>query len=189
MQLNHAPVSHAPVSLCPQNGFTLLEVMVATFILAIGLLGIAGLHIVSLENTNGAYLRSQALMLSQDIVERMRSNPQQVAAGAFNQLNSNDINTTIDQSCLSATTGCSYQQLATIDIAQWAQAIKTVNQSNVKQLLPNAVATVTKNSNGINFFDIKIEWQTKRWQHDEASERAFRRVNAKASYQVQVVIN
>jgi type IV pilus assembly protein PilV len=56
------------------RGFTLLEVLVALTILSIGLLGIAGLMMVSLKNNQSAVYRSQAAWLAYDIVDRMRAN-------------------------------------------------------------------------------------------------------------------
>ena len=57
-----------------QRGFTLLEVLIAVMLLAVGLLGLAGLQAVSLRNNHSAYLRSQATMLTYDIIDSMRTN-------------------------------------------------------------------------------------------------------------------
>ncbi len=58
---------------CPrQRGFTLIEVMIAVLVLSIGLLGLAGLQVTALRNNQTAFLRTQAAILSGDIIERMR---------------------------------------------------------------------------------------------------------------------
>jgi type IV pilus assembly protein PilV len=57
-----------------QSGFTLVEVLVALVILAIGLLGVAGLQNRSLSGNQGALYRSQAVLYANDIIERMRVN-------------------------------------------------------------------------------------------------------------------
>jgi len=57
-----------------QSGFTLVEVLVALVILAIGLLGVAGLQNRSLSGNQGALYRSQAVLFANDIIERMRVN-------------------------------------------------------------------------------------------------------------------
>ncbi len=54
------------------EGFSLVEVLVGLIILAIGLLGLAGLQMQALRNNNSAYLRSQATILAYDIMDRMR---------------------------------------------------------------------------------------------------------------------
>lgn len=67
-----------------QHGFTMLEVLVSMIVIALGLLGYAGLQAAALKNSNTAYLRSQATMLSHDIVERMRANRAVALAGNYN---------------------------------------------------------------------------------------------------------
>ncbi|MEE9358331.1 MAG: type IV pilus modification protein PilV [Sedimenticolaceae bacterium] len=57
-----------------QKGFTLLEVLIAALVLSLGLLGTAGMQIISLKNTNSAYQRAQATQLAYDIIDRMRAN-------------------------------------------------------------------------------------------------------------------
>lgn len=64
-------------------GFSLIEVLVAVVILAIGLLGIAGLQATSIRNNNSAYLRSQATILAYDIIERMRANNTLAKNGSY----------------------------------------------------------------------------------------------------------
>jgi type IV pilus assembly protein PilV len=63
-----------------QRGVTLLEVLVSILVLSIGLLGYAGLQMISLKNNNSAYQRSQATLLTNDIVDRMRANMPNLAS-------------------------------------------------------------------------------------------------------------
>lgn len=55
-----------------ERGFTLLEALVAMLILAVGLLGLAGLQTQGLRFNTDAYVRSQATFLAYDVIERMR---------------------------------------------------------------------------------------------------------------------
>jgi type IV pilus assembly protein PilV len=57
------------------GGFTIIEVMVALFILAMGLVGMALMQAQSLKFNAGSYSRSQASVLANDIIERMRVDP------------------------------------------------------------------------------------------------------------------
>lgn len=56
------------------RGFTLLEVLVAVLIFSIGLLGMAGLMVVSVKTNQTAYLRTQASFVAQSIADRIRLN-------------------------------------------------------------------------------------------------------------------
>lgn len=63
---------HAPMA--SQRGVALLEVLIAFFILAIGLMGLAALQLKSLQFNQAAYQRSQATVAIYDILDRMRLN-------------------------------------------------------------------------------------------------------------------
>ena len=64
---------NAPLS--KQTGFTLLEILISIFILAIGLLGLAALQTTSLKNNHSAQYRTTATVSAYDIIDRMRLNP------------------------------------------------------------------------------------------------------------------
>jgi type IV pilus assembly protein PilV len=66
-----------------QSGYSLVEVLVAVVMLSIGLLGLAGLQLNSVQNTNSATQRFEATTLAYDILERMRGNRVRAIAGAY----------------------------------------------------------------------------------------------------------
>lgn len=57
-----------------ERGATLIEVLIAILILSIGLLGLAGLQVTSVQSNYSAYYRSQATLLAYDLADRMRAN-------------------------------------------------------------------------------------------------------------------
>lgn len=59
-----------------QAGFGLIEVLVTLIIVAVGLLGLAGLQTRAQQAELEAYQRAQALVLVQDMAHRIRSNRQ-----------------------------------------------------------------------------------------------------------------
>lgn len=63
-----------------QRGIALLEVLIAFFVLSIGLLGLAGMQIKAVQFNQASYQRSQAMALSYDMLDRMRLNRSSVAA-------------------------------------------------------------------------------------------------------------
>ena len=77
---------HSPKSLhCTrrQRGFSLIEVLIAILILAIGLLGIAHMQASGMRSTHGAYLRTQATFLAGDILDSMRANVTAARGGSY----------------------------------------------------------------------------------------------------------
>ena len=63
-----------------QKGFTLIEVLIALLILAVGVLGIVALQFKGLKYSHDAYLRSQISFLAYDIADRMRLNQAAITA-------------------------------------------------------------------------------------------------------------
>jgi type IV pilus assembly protein PilV len=57
------------------NGFSMIELLVAVLVMGIGVLGITGLQMLSLQNNRGALTRGQAVELAYDILDRIRANP------------------------------------------------------------------------------------------------------------------
>jgi type IV pilus assembly protein PilV len=65
------------------RGFTLLEVLVAVVILAIGILGLVGLQTSSLKQNQNAAARTVATDYANAIVDKMRSNPEETRKGYY----------------------------------------------------------------------------------------------------------
>lgn len=97
-----------------QAGFNLLEVLIATLVLSVGLLGLAGLQVSSLKTTQNASLKQEATFILYDLLERMRSNRQAVLAGSY--LQTIDCSDSPPQSCTGVE--CSASQRASYDLYQ-----------------------------------------------------------------------
>lgn len=67
-----------------QRGIAMMEVLIAFFVLSIGLLGLAGLQIKALQFNQSAFQQSQANIAAYDILERMRMNRGAATGGAYN---------------------------------------------------------------------------------------------------------
>lgn len=73
----HLCTGMAPmVRLCKsqQAGMTLIEVLIAMLILAIGVLGAAGIQLNALKYTDSALKSTQASFIAYDLLDRMRAN-------------------------------------------------------------------------------------------------------------------
>lgn len=66
-----------------QRGATLIEVLVAFFILTFGLLGLSAIQVTALKNNVSSVQRSEASMLAHYMMDAMRANPQAAADGDY----------------------------------------------------------------------------------------------------------
>jgi len=112
-------------------GFSLLEVMIANVILAIGVLGISALQITSNVMTESSMHRAQAAALAVEIVERMRVNTSEAKAGSYN------ITTlpTLTSDCSGTSADCTTGQMKDHDLRVWS--------ARVVDLLPSGTATIS----------------------------------------------
>ena len=100
-----------------QRGFTLVEVLVSSLVLGIGLVGVAGLQALSLQNNQSAFMRSQATAMAYDLADRMRSNVPG-AQGGFYVPAAAEMN----DGCIT-TAGCSPAEIARHDLAEWTDTV------------------------------------------------------------------
>ena len=125
-------------------GFTLIEVLIATLVLAAGLLGLAGLQATSLRNNLSAYNRSQATQLTYDIADRIRANP--LVAGNYLTTSAATCatNDTPCTACTSAATACTPPQVAVKDLFEWNNALANTLPSGAGAItLTGAVYTIS----------------------------------------------
>ena len=131
------------------TGFTLIEVLIAMLVLAVGLLGLAGLQATSLKNNQSAYNRSQATQLAYDLADRMRAN----VAGITTYTAITPISTAVAQAdCLTVSTTCTPADMAQSDLYEWNLAVTATLPSGAVGTL--AVAA--------GLFTITINWDDNR---------------------------
>jgi type IV pilus assembly protein PilV len=119
-----------------ESGFTMVEVLVALVVLAIGLLGIAALYLSSLQAGRTAVYRTEAVTLAADLADRIRMN--RTAQGAYGTLFAD---TEVAVPACSTTGGCSDADLAATDLSNWKAAIALLlpqGQGQVAVTLPVA---------------------------------------------------
>ena len=132
-----------------EHGFTLIEVLITLVIMAVGMLGLAGMQITSLKNTESAYQRSQAAQMAYDMLDRMRANTQGVTENEYNAIDDTPPGSYTD--CEAAT--CTAAQMAEFDDATWHAALAT--------LLPSGTGEVDGNG-ADSIFTITITWDDTR---------------------------
>tara|TARA_R110000868_G_scaffold124954_2_gene330014 strand:- start:50001 stop:50486 length:486 start_codon:yes stop_codon:yes gene_type:complete len=138
-----------PTSLNQQSGLGLIEILVTVLVLGIGILGVASTQIVSLQMNSQSQNRSQAVLLAEDILDRIRANPDNPGAYALAEGNAQGAdNGACDTSFVPANA-----TVAANDIAAW--------ENNLACLLPEAERTVAVNGNTVT---VTIDWD----QNDQA---------------------
>jgi len=110
-----------------QRGVGLIEVLIAVFILAVGILSLAAMQLAAKRASYEATQRSIATSLARDIVERMRSNPGQLDAYVVSNVgNEGDLLATPATDCSSA--DCTPANLAVYDLAEWESLLVGANE-------------------------------------------------------------
>ncbi|MGI9281387.1 MAG: type IV pilus modification protein PilV [Endozoicomonas sp.] len=151
------------------QGFTLIEILVAVLVLAIGLLGMASLQLLGSQSSQGAASRTQAALLAYDLAERMRNNREAALDGSYGN---GQLAAPNDPACIFAG-GCNPDQLAAHDIREWLDHIVDVNNigldgNNWQPSIAGATATLTQNNNQ---FTLTINWQ----ESDSGSRQLLQR--------------
>lgn len=124
------------------SGFTLIEVLIALVILSVGMLGIAGLYVHSMQAGRTSIMRHNAVTLVGDIADRIRANPRAGPVYALAGANNN---------CVDGGINCTLGQMAANDIFLWDQ--------QAANTLPNGTVTIVFN-NGVvpPTYQITVAW-------------------------------
>lgn len=143
------------------RGFTLIEVMVALVVLAVGLLGMASLMVRSQQSNESAYARSQATLLAYDIIERMRTNKLAYSAlesrkVSFATQNSAYALSALPTNCAAPATGTQAvgSARAAQDLAQWCASVRT----NLPSVVPGQTSIARGTGAEINTYTVNIAW-------------------------------
>ena len=99
------------------RGITMVEAMVALVIISVGMLGIAGLYLASLQAGRSANLRIQAVNLATEMADRIRANREGKAAYVL-------AGGTLPSAVNCATADCTPAQLAQSDQNIWVRALR-----------------------------------------------------------------
>lgn len=107
-----------------QRGISLIESIVAIVVMSLGILGILGVQMRTLVDTQTGVHRAQAIRLIEDLSERMKVNPN--ALGNLATYTSGFGATPAAPSTDCKTSACTNSQLAAYDLAQWKQTVKSL---------------------------------------------------------------
>ena len=125
-----------------QRGFSLVEVLIALIIMSVGMLGIAGLYVQSMQAGRTSMFRHNAVTLAGDVADRIRANPRAAAAYAGGGA---------DNGCVDMGIDCNEAAMAANDIFLWAeQATDSLPNGNIVIIFDGAVVPPT--------YDIAVNW-------------------------------
>ena len=95
----------------------MVELLVAVLVMGIGVLGVSALQMVSLQNNRGALIRSEAVQLGYDVLDRIRANPVgDVPGRAYDGLDVGD-EPPAAQDCVAR--HCTQEEMVRFDQALW----------------------------------------------------------------------
>ena len=128
-----------------QAGMTLIESLIAMLVLALGVLGLAGVQVRLLAESRTANNRAVAIGLIDDMTNKILLNRDAAMAGSYTSAWGA---TVAAQDCVSST--CNSTQLAQSDLNIW--------RANVANALPGANATIFTSANDVRQIGIAISW-------------------------------
>ena len=136
-----------------QRGFTLIEVLIAMLILAVGVLGVASLQMSTYKQLQMSHNYGTAAMLAGEMADRMLANPNQVLANAYNHTSSSGTPPACDSAA------CTAAEIATYDIAVWqTQVTGNVGSGTLTPgSLPSGAGRVDRVGTSNNFL-ITVRW-------------------------------
>jgi type IV pilus assembly protein PilV len=132
-----------------QNGFTLIEVLISVFVLALGVIGVAGMQLVALRTSQQSSIQSAAAQLATEMADMMRANPGQMKLADSDNPYLNPANVTYNSAtdpapdtpgkmCYSTAENCSSAELAEFDIYEW--------KNRIRAALPAGRVTICRDS-------------------------------------------
>lgn len=149
-----------------QRGSSLIEVLVTMVILLLGLLGLVGLMLQAQRSQVESYQREQALVILQDMVNRMTANPAQVAT--CYKLPNAYTNVAYVGTGYGGTPACgaspftNAQIRAATDLAEWSALLQggaeAIGGNNVGAMV-GAVGCITADATSAGVYWVSVSWQ------------------------------
>lgn len=148
------------------GGMTLIEVLIAAVVLAIGLLGVAALQVSALQGAGNAQFRSKATDLTSSMVDRIRANLEGDAIDAYVTAAATCASTTPNSICsmdaddtTNSANECSPTDMAAFDLWQIRCRVEDTlpgGQISIAQLVANCPGCCS----ALTPMEITVSWQT-----------------------------
>lgn len=136
-----------------QQGYSFPELLISLFLFTFLMMGMFSLFVSTQRFNNEIHQYAMAAHYAHDIIERMRAN---AAAMEFYQgVFGGEIHAVIDCS-----TGCTAEQLAAADLAEWQYQLKgsaVINEQQAFPILPEAIACISREAEVVV---VVISWRS-----------------------------
>ena len=133
-----------------ERGFNLVEVMVTTVVLSVGMIGASALQLNTTRTTEDALERTAAVHLAAEIIERMRANrgawPRYITTVGGGRV-------TGARDCRSR--ACTPEDLAAFDLHQWEHALDGAASGGAGLVLPTGCI---EGPGGTGTYTVSIAW-------------------------------
>ena len=139
--------------LLASKGFTLLEVMIAMVIFSIGLLGLASLQAIAMQNEHASYSRSQAILLAYEMADRITVTP----SGSPSYVIAATTTTVpgYTGSAMCTANDCTTTNIVSFDMGLW--------KTSIGDLLPGGQGSIARDVTlGVITHTITIHWDEDR---------------------------
>ena len=153
-----------------QAGATMIEILIAVLVFSVGLLGIATSQTMGMINTQSSLNKSYAVQYAYDLMDIVRAN-KAVATSSSNNVFAQFSTISTDGArkeptdgavavagCSSAATGCTANQMALNELANWEKKIET---------LPDGQGSITLKN---NIYQVVVTWADVK-NSDEQTEK------------------
>ncbi len=137
------------------SGFTLIEVLVALIILAIGVMGVAALQVSTYQQLQTSHNFATAALLAGDMADRMMGNSAQVLANAYNHTDAEGK----PKNCADNT--CTAAEIAAYDVDEWQTKVTggIDDGDKIPGALPSGVGSVVRLAGGPpSNFQVIVRW-------------------------------
>jgi type IV pilus assembly protein PilV len=150
-----------------RNGFSLIEVLVSMLVVALGVIGAAGMQMTALRTSHQSGFQTLAVQLASEMADKMRANDNQMKQGAAaNPFLAIDYRAAADgepaaPGKLCYASECDGEELAAFDIYEW--------KKRVKAALPAGRAIVCRDSMPWDSKSNALTWNCSPGADDNAS--------------------
>lgn len=148
-----------------QRGFTLIEVLIASIIFGVGLMGLAGLQTLALQSNHSTWQKNAATLLAHNFFERLRANPTAALSpddgasyvspsSGWSATTLADLNPSLAANLCQDNHSCSPAELRQHDLWFW------IGRPHMLARLPSARAIVERTPAGSGYwYTVAVEWE------------------------------